>query len=407
MFASTNCFFVPNHRQITVFLEHRDAETNTDAIAVFTQLENVDTNHTLDINGREVKLDLEILDDDARLPADELTSEWIGAITENIGRYLKQGVITSQATRGEIAVDSLGNGQWLFTRGKETVLLDNSKHLPGEDNQYWVAYTSGCNHCGDTPDFEFVAVKSSNLDVPEGVSLGEHLRPFVEAMEAEARTLAKQDSEENGLMSVLGKMPGFGAFLKEKLYNHVTTVYDIRAGKGEVFTGERKDEIGGVRIDGTTVLSIRNGGSLVFDRLLSSPKDGENSCDIVGALMSRVIRDIEKLQFIEVTDITPELFPTAVMDRAIRRAMLGDYQYTNRVEHQLYHTARSVATPGKRNWWLRILVNAWFMHFAYPREDVMSVAASQVKEIGGHLDIGANVQEFVIAGLSDVINDWY
>ena len=404
MFASANFFFVPADRQIHVFFDEDDARAKVDVVGVFTQLENVSTDYTLDVHGRELNLDLEFPNADDRLPVDEAIPEWTAAITEHIAPYLKDGVVTPHATFGEITVDDRGNGIWFLARNNESVTLNNEHYIPDADCQYWVGYSKSCGCCGGTPDFELVGVDSSVLNVPEGVTLGEHLIPFIEVMEAQYRARA-QDEMANGGLGELFRSFGMGDRLQAGARKHRTVVHHAVAGEGAVAIAKEPNEVGRIIIAGEPVMVLYPNHSIVFGK--RSTDDHDSEVDVDSDLRKSLSRRIQRLTRIPFENITVETFNIGMMRDVMWRAMAGNYQDNGMVDHQLYHTARSVATPGKVNWWLRVLVNGWFMHLTYPRQNVLTIMASQISELTDFMDIDSDDRDTLIAQLTVVIEYWY
>lgn len=402
MFASANFFFVPADRQIHVFFDEDDARAKVDAVGVFTQLENVSTDYTLDVHGRELNLDLEFPNADDRLPVDEAIPEWTAAIIEHITPYLKQGVINPHATFGEITVDDRGNGIWFMTRNNESVTLNNENYIPDADCQYWAGYSKSCGCCGGTPDFEFVGVDSSVLNVPEGVTLGEHLAPFIEAMEAQYRAKG-QNEIARGLSGFLGQF-GMADRLQERASKHHTVIHQVVAGKGSLAIAKEPNEIGRVMIDDTPVMMLFPTYSIALGK--RSTPDYDSEIDIDSDLRKVLSRHLQELTRIPLTDINEQVFNIGLMRDVMWRAMAGEYKDNGTLDHQLYHTARSVATPGKVNWWLRVLVNMWFMHLNYPTYNVVQVMASQVRELIDFMDGDAEQAEELIKRMTAVLEYW-
>lgn len=402
MFASASFFFVPAERQIKVFFYEEDARANADVIGVFTQLENVSTDYTLDVQGRELKLDLEITDTDPRLPVDTAIPEWTAAITEHIAPYLKHGVITAKATRGEISVESRGDGIWFLARGNESVVLNNHHHIPKADSQYWVGYSSALTK-DVTPDFEFVGVESATLTVPDGVTLGRHLIPFIEAMESQLLAEAVKERSANGFFSFLGHL-GVENTIARRVDDASATVHYAIAGAGSVTPGKGPGELGRVVIDDIPVLVMYSDHCQVMDKHSSDSDDSE--IDVDRNLRSMLRRTVQELSRIPLEDITPETFNVGMMRDVIWRALSGEYKDNGHLDHQLYHTARSVSTPIKVNWWLRVLVNMWFMHTSYPSYNVVNVIVPQITELAIVMEVNDADRDELIKRLTVILEYW-
>lgn len=420
-FASEKYFFVPSARQITVFDDKQRLDDGTAPVGVFTQIESTTTDYTLDLHGRKLGLDLDLPHKDTT-DTDDIETEWLDTIRDNIARYMEDGVITNRVKVGDITVESVGRHVWLLTRGNEYVRIDNSGLLPEEDSMAWVATVHGCKTCThELPDFEFSSIMDINMVVPDDSTLDAHLVPFIEAMLDEERQRSVADMSERRMDSLsslfggddlnLGRMMEsvLGGMRRRRIAANLThkTRATVRIGKGEYVAPQSATEIGRVLIEGEPVLVLFRDHADIVGGLVNSDDDAIKTVDLDGRMLKALSKIFGKVSNIDRAEMTPERFNAEYMALVAHDAMKDQYTHIDVTYQILYTMFQHTAMAANDNWWVRVLANAWFAHAGYPEDQVQGMVVRQVKEIVTHLELEDDVVRDVPARLAAIVSGWY
>lgn len=175
MFALANGVkFVPVHRGINVF-------SSTDTLLTeFSQPNMLGCDHQIKVGNHDIGL--ESVHHLAEVTPDVM-SLWLKTISENIGAYLKDGVITPHATLGGITLSSVGDDTIKLSRLGETLVLtdtgsDNFEtFLNYEDDFAFLTYRISDGR--RTVPAAFIYRIDTPVSVPNDTSREDYYRPWL------------------------------------------------------------------------------------------------------------------------------------------------------------------------------------------------------------------------------------
>jgi len=402
MFTTENFTYVLEHGAINI---HSKGELQAKPLVSLYQVQVNNPEHMLTVGDTKLKLEA---DYHVAEPTPDVMARMLADITNNIAPYLEDGVITTASRDGDITITSGEGGVWFLTRGKESVTLNNQYQLPEADAQYWVAYASECGHCGDGKGlvFEFVGVDSCVLDIPAEVSLSDHLLPFVQAMENRIRQ--ERGQPRFGLFDELFGGDAPRVEKSQQADNHFTVVRTVVAGAGKLVESRSLSHLGGIEIDGVTVLDILSGKKVtVLGEPVSLGEDEESRYSVSGRLLFDVSRRLEKLSTLELNDGTFTLLSAANMQQWVTDALTDKTGPTgNKAAGLVRQMVWKATIPGKSNYWLRPLVNIWFMRGSVPDRQLRDILRHQLDDLAANADVDESTATVNKAFASAILAGW-
>lgn len=351
-------------------------------------------------------------------------------LRDNIWDYVKNGEITSIDTAGkEYVVQPRGKSVYHATNtAGKFVTIDLGALLGCGEMKEWLVGVQHCLSCNPNRNtLMFAGIVDHNLD-GRGAELNEQVRLFWDAvLEYCDKDVATKRSDMfeglDGLSGMLGRSR-FGGLLNNRIREATTQEHQHRLvalAVGEVSVElEPFPEAEGpikalVKIYFDNQLAVDFGKDraevLGYVEYFNEERD-HDTLDLDETDIREIGNYIQTASSFKLTDITPERFDHITMRTIITSSTYADvatqprHGFTHTQWTVLTGTASSLGIPAGDDGWVRILLNAYYLHAYMPVDDVLATVEKHIDQIVKTNEISAHVRDHIKAALPAIIRSW-
>lgn len=351
-------------------------------------------------------------------------------LRDNIWDYVKNGEITSMDTAGkEYVVQPRGKSVYHVTNAAgKFVTIDMGAFLGREEMKEWLVGVQHCLSCNSNRNtLMFAGIVDHNLE-GRGAELNEQVRLFWDAvLEYCDKNVATKRNDMfdslGGLSDMLGQSR-LGGLLNNRIREAATQEHQHRlvaVAVGEVSVElEPFPEAEGpikalvkIYFDDQLAVDFGKDRVEVLGHVEYFNEEREHdTLDLDETDIREIGNYIQTASSFKLTDITPERFDHVAMRTIITSSAYADvdtqprHGFTHLQWTVLTGTASSLGIPAGDDGWVRILLNAYYLHAYMPVDDVLSAVEKHIDQIVKSNEISARVRDHIKAALPAIIRSW-
>lgn len=351
-------------------------------------------------------------------------------LRDNIWDYVKDGEITGVSTAGkEYGVNARGKGIYHVTDADgKFVTIDVGAYLGRGDMKEWLVGVQHCLSCDPNRNFlVFAGIVDHNLD-GRGAELNEQVRPFWDAvLEYCDKEVVNKRGDMfdglSGLSEILGQSR-LGGVINNRIREAVTHEHHHRlvalaVGQLSVELEPFPDAEGPIKalvkiyFDGRLAIDFGKDRAEVLGHVEYFDEDrSHDTLELDKDDIREIGNYIQVASSFKLTDITPERFDHITMRTIITSSTYADadtqprHGFTHTQWTVLTGTASSLGIPAGDDGWVRILLNAYYLHTYMPVDDVLVTVEKHIDQIVKTNEISARVRDHIKVALPSIIRSW-
>lgn len=351
-------------------------------------------------------------------------------LRDNIWDYVRDGEITGVGTVGkEYVVKDRGERVYHVTNADgKFVTIDIAALLGREEMKEWAVGVQHCASCDPNRKFlMFAGIVDHNLE-GRGAELNEQVRLFWDAvLEYCDKEIGDKHADMFDNLTGLSELMGRGR-LGGVLGNHIR-----KAAAQEHH--HRLDAVAVGQLSSTVEPFPEAEGpmkglvKIYFDDQLAVDFDKDRVSVLgyveyfdVGRERDTITLDNDDIREIgryiqcassfALTDIAPERFNRTTLRSIITIAPYSDvakepaYGFTQVQWSILTGTVTSLGVPAGDDGWVRILVNAFYLHNYMPKEDVLSIVDGHIEHIAKENKMTKRIHDHIKVALPEIVRSW-